>query len=58
MGSVRHRAQHWHDIEPKGILKNPTDFYKNHGYRMKGCWLNQYNENTISMRPRKFYISE
>ena len=40
--------------------KNPTDFYKNHhDYRMDGCQLNQYNENTVSsMRQRKFYISE
>ena len=38
MASVWHRAQHRYGIELKGILKNPTDFYKNHhGYPMEGC---------------------
>ena len=46
-----------YDIELKGVLKNPTEFYENHHvYPIKGCQLNQYNENTISfMRYKRFY---
>ena len=43
-----------HGKEDKGILKKPTDFYKNcHDYPIKICQFNQYN-TISSMRQKKF----
>ena len=41
-------------IELKGILNRPKDFTKPSNYTIKGCWLNQHNENKISSTRQDF----